>query len=493
MSAQAYDKMPAETIGKEALQNALDACDQGGAKRVEVGSIGDTFRIRDFGPGMSPAEVLTCYLRGFVSGKDGAQTRGAFGLAKIALLAAPVRFRVRAVRDGVQTIVSGLRGQWLDYAQTDRISVDPTPGTHTLPGGLVLFISPTTEPNGFTYWCEIPRAYGAECETLRALQAVRDPSLVFASCDSAFGWDGACGDDRRPDCAERAELLTVRREETVPGALIRMFYDASKPLVPAVYVPISSNGLRQFTESVGGLDASLPADTSFDVQPTVGTDSPDYPYSLNRDALKGAAKLAIHRWLKQMADEAKKVQSDKLREVAKGAVRLAGSHLRFLDMSGKLPPDLVREIQQSAPLADYARAVAKAYAQATEELGGQYAGLEFSGVAFGSDFLGVNCGNKVWFDPFTIHTHGTHAETASGVFLHELAHCDSASEGESHARAMTFLAGRVSEHVSNIKRALRRLFERQSGFAAWLESINERGAAYRDPSAVEALLKIMAK
>jgi len=493
MSAQAYDKLPAETIGKEALQNALDAVDSGGQKRIEFGSSGNIFRLRDFGPGMSPKEVLTHYLRGFVSGKNGAETRGAFGLAKIALLAAPQRFQIRAVRSGIATTVRGEQGQWLDYAQADKISVNPTLGTHSLPGGLTLEIQETALPDGFTYWCEIERAYGAESEARQALGQIRDPGLVYAPCVSVFGQDATPGEDRHPACAIRPELLTVRREETVPGAVIRMFYDTTAPMGPRCYIPVSSNGLRQFTESVWGLDADLPADISFDVQPTVGTDSADYPYSLNRDSLKGPAKLAIIGWLMEMAAEAKAVQSRKLRGIADQAVRLTGSHLKFLDMSGKLPPELVQEIQKSAPLADYARAVNKAYSEATAELGEQYANLTFQGFSFGGNWLGVKCGDTVWFDPFQIESAGRHAETAAGVFVHELAHCDSSSEGESHARAMTLLAGRVSEHTSNLKRALRRLFERQSGFQEWLASIGNRANEFRDPSAVEALLKIMQK
>jgi len=494
MSAQAYDKLPAETIGKEALQNALDAIDSGGVKRIEVGSNGTVFRLRDFGPGMSPKEVITTYLRGFVSGKDGSQTRGAFGLAKIALLAAPQRFQIRAVKSGIQTVVKGTQGQWLDYAQADKIEVSPTPGVQSLPGGLILEISETTIPEGFTYWCEVPNAYRAEATVKRALKQLRDPDIEFAGTDADFGADGAAGDTEQPDCVSRSALLEIRREETVPGAVVRMFYDPEQPLSPAVYIPISSQGLVQFTESVWGLDAALPADISFDVQPTVGTDSADYPYSLNRDALKGPAKIAVLRWLKQLAEEAKAVESKKLRGIIDQAARLKGSHLKFLDMTGRLPADLVREITNSAPLADYARAVNKAYTDITAELGEQYAAVEFQGVAFGGGWLGVKCGDAIWFDPFAIQAETLpHPEVAAGAFVHELAHCDSACEGETHARAMTFLAGRVSEQTSNLKRALRRLFERQSGFAEWLASVAERGNEFRDRSAVDALLKILAK
>ena len=494
MSAQAYDKLPAETVGKEALQNALDAIDQGGTKRIEYGSQNDCFRLRDFGPGMSPREVLTHYLRGFTSGKNGAETRGAFGLAKIALLAAPVRFQIRAVQSGIATTVKGTQGQWLDYAQADKIEVNPTPGVQSLPGGLILEIQETTIPDGFTYWTELENAYRARNEVRRSLQSLRDPDLVFSQNDCEFGEDGAPGPDTSPECQARPELLTVRREEPVPGAVVRMFYDASQPMAPKCYIPIASNGLRQCEESVWGLDADLPADISFDVRPTVGTESPDYPYTLNRDGLKGPAKTAVLRWLKQLADESKAVQVKKLKGISDNAVRLTGSHLKFLDMSGKLPPELVREITQSAPLADYARAVNKTFTEATGELGEQYSNISFQGIAFGGGWLGVNCGGNVWFDPFCIQSQGgKHPENAAGTFVHELAHADSHSEGESHARAMTFLAGRVSEHTSNLKRALRRLFERQSGFAEWLASVEERAGGFRDSKAVEDLLKILVK
>ena len=48
-----YDKPSPATIAKESVQNALDAIDSGGERKVVIGSAGNVYYCRDYGPGFA--------------------------------------------------------------------------------------------------------------------------------------------------------------------------------------------------------------------------------------------------------------------------------------------------------------------------------------------------------------------------------------------------------------------------------------------------------
>ncbi len=491
--SQMYDKPSPATIAKESLQNALDAIDSGGERKVVIGSAGNVFYCRDYGPGMSPEDVIVHYLRGFSSGKEGDKTRGSFGLAKIILLGSVDSFKLRTVKDGIQTIVTGKRGEWLEYANAGEFDVSLGMGTQTLPGGLEMTIAPADDgmASGTTYWAAFENACSAEMEAREILRWVRSP-LNVALCDPIGMNDGLSRSKLSLVIEECPGLAEPQKRETVPGASLALFYDTGKPLTKASCVAVTSHGLKQFT-SYFYLDARMPEGLSVEVTPTVTPDDPAYPYTLSRDGLKGEAKATLIRWVAALAEESKRHETRLLTQVKEGSRKLAGSRFEFIDMTGKVPGAIVCELVSDYRLGQFARIISKAYAECAEAMGGDFPNTVFAGLAFGGGFQACRCGHsegRVYHAPFALEmTAGELLAQLPGIVIHELAHQDNRSEGEAHAVEMTRIMGMALKPLLAFQKRLTAFLEVNPEFPAWLNSTRERLYQYEDKETAERFVK----
>jgi hypothetical protein len=116
---------PSKTMIYELMQNSLDAIlDPKGEIVIKTvqRKKGSELSFRDSGKGMTPEEVKEFFLVGGSEGKSGVETRGGYGLAKIALLLIPEKIKLTTWKDGVKSVVKATREDIYD----GTVTITPT-------------------------------------------------------------------------------------------------------------------------------------------------------------------------------------------------------------------------------------------------------------------------------------------------------------------------------------------------------------------------------
>ena len=475
-----YDKKPGSTIAKEAIQNATDSFDKNQAdKKIYTGvTKGDALFIADNGKGMTPSEVITKFLPAFVSGKEGSESRGSFGLAKIALLGSPdgwiIRTTAKAGNKLLTTEVIGSPDKWKKFVSEGlRLDFNPEqPGEYEFHG--ITFKVKEAEPNsptGTLYISDVKEGYLGRTQVKKMLADIsNDYDVSFKyNYDNELTLAKALKDKNQEFLSEYKQAADLKSLEkhTVPGANVEV-KSTSNTAKKIYQIPVFNRGLRQF-ELPFYQDARLPEGLAIEVTPTVGVEDANYPYTTNRDNLKGEAKKKVEDIIKSLAELQKNQQISMFKNVKKNAKRIGGTHTKYLDLSNSVPEDVINEVINSPVLAALGKIIRPMIRNmldyATRRIGpGKFENADFSGFASGGDFLGVRFGTRqegskgeIYFDPFLLTekvnqsiNNGmytpeefplAYAEAVSGVSVHEIAHQVSHTEGEEHARAMTDLAG----------------------------------------------------
>lgn len=526
-SGNMYDKPVDETIPKELLQNSLDAIKDSPTKRIDYGTDdrSNTLYLRDHGKGLSPTEVIMVYLRGFSSDKT-AGNRGGFGLAKSTLLTVPIKFKTiffgkNEAGVNVKTTVTGKQGQWLDFVQAGSIDAkDDLYGVdQVLPGGITFRVDKEAG-TGFETWIQMPTKKPGETDESisvnssnwyigQNLDNVRIPGLevnmVYLSAADPFARPEKYNYIRRELKIDKNKtLLKPQSVYTVPGAEISVYYDPSAPIRRSWSIKITNGGLPQFQRSLD-IDAKLPSELSIEVTPTAGTLEADYPYTLNRDGLKGPARAKVDEIVRTLANESKKIEINLLTKIYDTAPTLWQSKKRFIDLTQRVPSDVIKRITDSTEFSYLAKILDNAYEgfkKAVKEYGIPYSAeghkigdlfqaLHFDGFAFGGGFHGVRVGTivegsegRVYHDIFADHrlvssilkrypempAAQAWASHIVGVMHHEFAHQISPSEGETHAKAMTGLTGPLIKPLFKVHEKLLEFF---SGRPQFLDLVSE--------------------
>lgn len=566
-----YDKPVPETVGKEILQNALDAVEGQMDKKIEYGNTSydedfraeenrNVFYIRDFGKGMSPAQVLQQFLRAFTSGKVGNESRGSFGLAKLVLLNAPEKWKLRTVGDNsvgqrVSTTVEGKKGQHFDYLEANDVSIDDTlfGVPQELPGGIQVIVEPSTEETQTAYWAKLPKhhpkdptkiydAWKTRHDVSQALNKVRDPALQIKHVgmgEDAFSIPedpyATFGPSER---SNNQELLTPKEVMTVPGAEIRVYFDPtiSEKHTYGASIPITNRDQDQFIHYASGFKGELASDYTIDVQPTVPVEDSNYPYTLNRDGLKGEAKTAVNKIinaaLMEASMNAKMRENDLIRKAFTDAIRIGKTRYTFSDLSLKIPANVKEKVSADPRFSQLSKSLSNGVDLLTAAMRskGRVIGIEpgslgasgdafnqatFEGLATNGDFAGARFGTsqvgspgKVYVDPFTIADSISRAidaghyrndeqglidaytDTIVGVLFHELGHQVSFEEGEGHARALTAMAGPMRKALTKAGSTLESVLRRfdMSVFHNDLNKLYEEFNKYYDAGIAQTII-----
>lgn len=256
-------------------------------------------QVSDNGRGMTPEFIEQTFLTVGASGKrDVEGAAGGFGFAKAAFLAAPDYVHVSSVADTpagrVETILEGSLGA--GYQIDTRPSTAPT-GT-TVRTWLV--------PREGEY-LQVPRL--GERITGEVGQSFKAPGTRLQHIATSPDVEPFFG-EYKPGEYGHVEARTyapadydVVAEATTPGATIHVYRAKSgeTELAKSASYQVLNQGMRTpVTASIGsyhGPELRLPKDIRVDVRSTVPEGDPNYPFTANRESLRGTASTAIEEVL----------------------------------------------------------------------------------------------------------------------------------------------------------------------------------------------------
>ncbi len=474
LGASMYDKEPVKTVTKELLQNSFDAVSGNtGAKEISLDTDRDSVKITDNGKGMTPEEVITKMLPAFESGKEGAESAGGYGLAKIALFTSGESFKVvtSTERNGqrLMTELSGDKESWLKFVNEGAELPENVnkAGDYDLQG-LKMTVSDILEGDDFNPGTSVEVKFPKDTGLWEARNQFNDTAKNFPG-DVKFKRNGI-EVTKAPGAA-----APVQKKVSLPSADVEIRYDTSATPESIRYIPVMNKGLIQFSQYFGE-DVKLPPLT-INVVPKVSVMETSYPFTNNRDALKGETSVAVMKELKSLAATYKATVLAKFKSRMDSTSQIQSTTKRFLDITGNLSPDAVKALTtnyQIKQLAMMLHAQHEAvFTYLNQRYGQHWKDAHFSGFAHGGGFEGVRFGvpergtkGEIYYDlkhimepamrdlqegKYDSHEFGLAVgERLAGVMLHEVAHQISSSEGEGHAIAMTELAGRVASQLEHV-------------------------------------------
>ena len=493
-----YDKQPTRTTVKELVQNSFDAVEEAENPVIHLTSddLHERVIMSDNGKGMSPEQVVTKFLTAYESDKKSETSAGGYGLAKIAFLGGSQEFNVETISDvnGVRlrTMVEGTGEGWLRFVQegAELPNNINKPGTYELNDGLAIDVTEAPNAKLGTMVNIMPKEYnGYEGRSAFNDIARYAPSNIKFNLD--FVNDG--GQTIPMNVRRDAHLHKAMKEADVSGARVKITYDPSSKLENQYYIPVTNNGLKQF-DLMNNADVKLPK-LIIEVTPKVSVDSESYPYSTNRDSLKGAAKVFVDQTIKEISNTYKQEQLGKFNRTMANKSRIGTSNQVFLDLSGVMTPEQRVAIANHPIVTSLNNVLRRAHKNIFDVLNKRYMGeqgkywknVTFEGFANGGQFQGVRFGvpargaeGNIYYDLDEIFAAArmrmdagaytpeeaptAFAEELAGVVLHEVAHQISFHEGETHAIAMTELAGRVAHQLSSLVKKVTDVYETPDSF-----------------------------
>ena len=471
-----YSQSLGKTTGKELFQNAVDAVmkDPAGPKVVAVGaSYGQPYvAMSDTGVGMTPETVLEKFLPAFVSGK-GVGAGGGFGMAKLAFLGAPKRWRVVTIADapGGGSTVTALEGSgqgYLNFVENPP-SVDVQPGKiihlsddmrmiytenpHRLQSGTasVFELNSDTDAVNAEYFIDAAKKYVPDVTT-------RPITNISRAFDAKLTDTVETGSLR--DAGQRAGFAYGPPEKLTQSYGVLKSFDTPSGSIDVIapegstmdssryhYVSILNRGILQFRTSFDFPEAvTLPQNLAVNIKPTVDAASADYPFTTSREELVGSVKQTLHKFFGEVGAEERNKILDRYRNAEADAPPLTdhpGMH--FLDVSQNAPHELIKEIAASPPINTVMGTVARIQDSILKMLKREYpntsqfgrakmAGMITGGNAYGVHFGKATGESKIFHDPFLTWSDAVKDQTAFLLSNPQLANTLS----ESDMRGMRF-------------------------------------------------------
>jgi hypothetical protein len=493
VSAAMYKKGFAGTWAKETAQNAFDA----GSTQIDyyVNSATRKMMIADNGEGMLPETVVKKGLPVAATSKSGSESRGQYGLAKVALFMGPKEFTLttRAKNKAgkvIETTVKGTSEGWRSFANnpTNKFKANWEAESGSIKvGGLDVSWKPVAGgKTGTKLTGTVPakdasgrniELYGAHDVFSRiANNAPKEINITkwedspYEKKDPSKNPFGR--DDIHESVAFTASRVPVKAEKiaNVNGAKVQVNMPTSTQptLKKGYYVPILNRGLWQF-DIYGGSDP-LPVGLSIDVAHTVDVENANYPWTTDRDGLKGEALEWVDDYLQTIQAAFKNTQTRQALAGLEKSPTIAGTNYKYADIA-QADPKGVAEMASDPTMVKLSKIIGNSVAAmarvAARKVSKRYANAKFGGFMSGGGFFGINAAGTIYVDPVTAivgYDNGVldmiestendykmedFAEVLSdllgGIMLHEMAHQISSEEGEWHARAMTFLEGAVTK------------------------------------------------
>lgn len=508
-----YDKSLPSTLAKELSQNAIDASRGVKNPTIYFGTTGDRkvaeatntipLFFGDNGVGMSPKTLVTKFLPAGASGKNSdMNVVGGFGLAKLAILGSPQSFEVKTVTvmpDGekLRTTLNGTGEGWMDFAASKslpKLGELKAGDAASLGGDLTVFVERVdpSVPTGTSMQMYLPEQVNGKNVLVydfeRTIKHLIRNSSVDLSAQEVFRTDYPSQNSVFEKYEPLSEIFTTKKREvhdsvSVDGAKIELMFDPQSEIEKIWNIPVLNSGMVQFSNMLGE-DIRLPSSLVINVSPKVGVTNPDYPFTPNRDALKGPAKTAVEKMIRDLGDIQKRNEVKMLTDNLEKAPNIPNTRHQAVDLSMSVPKSVLDQVIHDPAIQAMSSAFDLFYRKMRSAAGDKgyndiYADANYRGLIFNGEAYGLRVGKQVagsegrmFHDPLLMSNHadaeikaGRYNWTAtpfldaftdlvSGVSLHEMSHQVSFREGETHARAMTFNAGMFARPLVQAQTAL---------------------------------------
>jgi len=453
-----YEGPPGIVTAREALQNAIDAVRPLGKDgRVIVDIVdGELLVIADNGPGMSREELGSIFTDLMERGESGGQTgtTGGFGIGKAAVLlngeevtvatatkkdAEPGSRMVHHFNTTPEDLIQGR----VEVTST-KIPEKGAPAVAEFETGTMVQIRLTPSEIGY-----------AQGFLEKAIASLNIPATV------AFSIDGIPFQGRDSIKPQNMKKLST---ETVRGAEID-FYVSKEPAgsnLSEISYRVLNNGLLQYSwyTSLPSPAGGLPSLVVVDVRPTVTEESPDYPFSANRDRLKSEIMNFVDEKIRRdIGDPAMDLYGSYLRNTYEEmpTVKTEAGEVIIFDPGQRLTEEHIETIRAFPEIVKIMGTIARVGQQLQSAARQRMSSLrreetpeiERWGIAISKDFAGLFMESEHLNIPPTAfvelgeafrYTNGGAKETASvihHILIHEITHAKVRGHNASFSQAMT--------------------------------------------------------
>jgi len=447
LASSLYQGKEAHVVTKELLQNAADAIrgTSGGEVSAHVDPANNTITIEDNGKGMTPQDLATVFTDLGSSGKgEDIAAAGGFGLAKAAPLLMSESLQVETiskvggglVKSTMTSTPESLRGEGV-LVKTETAPPGSKTGTKivaTMPPDAQGWWEANKFANQFNRSVSLPGKLkiqgSAETESLEKISPI--------------------GSFRVGDTAD-----------------VRIYKSSSKKDLHNTFgslpVEVNNNGIYQFEDSVYLGDAAkmreVPARIAIDVKSLVDEGHKDYPFTANREALRGDTISRVREYIqKEIIDPAVKEGVDFIAKKYESMPKIQSQDydIALFDSGSRMTPAETRKFSSHPDIVNLAEDVGQAIDSSLVALSqdkslptplrGLGSGVERVGIVLSDALHGVYIKNPktgkatVFVNPFSYDENATPTQAASMLWhtiKHELLHDKVSGHGQ------TFSSGEV--------------------------------------------------
>jgi hypothetical protein len=437
LGASLYAKNVSGTIGKEVFQNAVDAVmknENGKARTIWYGQPdANHFVVADTGTGMNPDIIVDKFLRAFVSGKD-VGAGGGFGLAKLAFLGSPRKFRIISVgtsTDGrkVKTTLQGTGKSFLHFNEhPPRIRFQPDTDITLAPGFTMRFSYEDAQalPTGTAMEFDMDEPYNASSAIsagMEYVEGVQSSGIKKGTTDLGYG-NKATGDELLREMgyssARSDESMAATLSSSKPYTVLHSFSTPSADVDVIVregakikktrfsYVPVLNRSIFQFSTSFNlNNEVALPEGLVVNIKPKVRAGTADYPFTTNRESVTDSVKREIERFFQEAGARENAKLNAKYANAIDSAAPIPGTGKVLLDTASTLPPALLDDLTNSASvqraLGDVTKIQDAILSMLGRKFGPKFQRAKFAGLITGARAYGVHFGKPGSLEPTAIY------------------------------------------------------------------------------------------
>ncbi len=448
----------------------------GGEVNIDLDSNKRIITISDNGKGMSRKDLETVFVDLGASGKrDEAGASGGFGLAKAAPLMMSKKITVETVAD-----VKGKR-----YRSTMTTNKNELLGE----GAAIETVEvPKSTPTGTTVKTHMDTGdYWQWNDAKRfainsAHKSIDSPGKVNVQFDG----DPISDYDLKAhqiDPAARKQMSEIHHF-SVPGADATIHASFGKKglehKMGSVFVEVNNNGIYQFDDSIylggGAAVEGVPSIISMNVKATVPEGHKDYPFTANREELRGDylhKKLEEYITKQIIEPSVKKAQDFIAKKYSSLPTVGTDFNVAIFDSGARLTPEEMTALQNNKAFVNLSEEVAQVLDDSLYHIGeagslkdsalsGLGEGIERAGIVFSEKLHGVHITDPatkkatVFINPFTFDKASTPKKAASLVWhtiKHEILH----DKVKGHNESFTSGLVRMDEALGDYDEAIGRL------------------------------------